>query len=315
MNIKFKIRRILMNFLYVIRNKYKMNIKLTQFKTITININTINMFDDNNTRKECNDINNKTREIIIEAIINRKIIKEWYKVSVKWYNVKTALNKYISSIGLGTCRCIRIGGRNNNYDFDISDDTHTKHIEFKFGTTNVVNYPQIICLSAKYWTTYIEYFYTNYIHQIAELFELVEHIPTLEEYNKYISNTNYHKHVFFQKLYENETLHKYEKKQIVETSINKYLSECMKYVKIQEIFDKLRSSQANKEYMCFKHYNIYYDTIHQDELEFDKIAYIKNNNTIVANTKNINTDMHILLRWKNHIGILNPALQIKIVRH
>ena len=40
---------------------------------------------------------------------------------------------------------------------------------------------------------------------------------------------------------------------------------------------------------------------------------VKNRNTIVLMSDNY--EYHLLLRWRNHAGILNPAWQIKVVRH
>jgi predicted secreted protein len=46
-----------------------------------------------------------------------------------------------------------------------------------------------------------------------------------------------------------------------------------------------------------------------------KFHSIKNGNTIVLQSAaNPSTTFHLLLRWRNHKGILNPAWQISLKR-
>ena len=56
----------------------------------------------------------------------------------------------------------------------------------------------------------------------------------------------------------------------------------------------------------------YKDTINIDELTVTKIEKITKN-TLVLQT-NSTSKINMLLRWKNHAGILFPAWQISITR-
>jgi hypothetical protein len=47
------------------------------------------------------------------------------------------------------------------------------------------------------------------------------------------------------------------------------------------------------------------------DITITRYSHIKNNNTIVLNTES-NKTVNMLLRWKNRIGILNPAWQISL---
>ncbi len=238
-------------------------------------------------------------------------------------------------------------GRNFNYDFDIiynfSKDNQKKNdevqpeieteteikkkVEFKFNCCKIDECPQFISISSKFNTDYAEYFYENYIEQISKLYQTDIKISK-EEYLKSVFQTSYKKHKWFQYIYENEEKHIEEKKKLVNKSINDYLLSIKDTIDLEKISKKLIDTQSQKIYMCYdplnnnnnnnNNNNITIDCIRDDELSINGIKELKKNkdgmiHTIVCSTKS-NTIINMLLRWRNHAGILNPAWQISIKR-
>ena len=80
---------------------------------------------------------------------------------------------------------------------------------------------------------------------------------------------------------------------------------------INEVFSTTK--QIDKHYIMYKDGKFYEDRIKKEELDVKKIEKIKNNNSIVLET-NTSSKICMLLRWKNHAGILFPAWQISINR-
>jgi hypothetical protein len=300
-----------------------------------INIDSIKLFKKNSVGdgKEKNDLNNKLRENIIKRVINSNIPEDYYTYSLDWFNLKKSINYFINKIiddeickygKYEKIECKIKAGRNYNYDFDViynfSNNTEIiKHVEFKCGASKISECPQFISLSSKFNTNYAEYFYDNYIDQISKLYETDINISR-EDYIKSVFQTSYKKHKWFQYIYENEEKYIEEKKTIVNKSINDYLILIKDSIDLDKISSKLLETQSQKIYMCYDpiKFKIDVDSICDNELSITNIKELKKNknglfNTIVCSTKS-NTTINMLLRWRNHAGILNPAWQISIKR-
>ena len=97
------------------------------------------------------------------------------------------------------------------------------------------------------------------------------------------------------------------------------------FKKLMNSFNKVKSSILDldsdlvsvEEHEKFKSeqesINFYLDKINMNELKVISTNKIKNDNTIVMNTET-STKIFLLLRWRNHKGILNPAWQISLKR-
>ncbi len=310
----------------------------------TINLDSIKLFHKNYDGKEKNDINNKLRENIIKRVINENIPEDYYKYSLGWFNLKKSIDSFVNKIieedivkngQYKSVECKIKAGRNFNYDFDViynfskeekeqakDERTETKiikKVEFKFNCSKIDECPQFISISSKFNTEYAEYFYDNYIEQISKLYQTDIKISK-EEYLKSVFQTSYKKHNWFQYIYENEEKYIEEKKILVNKSINDYLLSIKDTIDLNKISKKLIDTQSQKIYMCYdpsKH-NISTDFINDNELSITDIKELKKNkdgmiHTIVCSTKS-NTIINMLLRWRNHAGILNPAWQISIKR-
>lgn len=130
-----------------------------------------------------NDKNNKMREAIIGAIINRRVPAVYYRVE-RWLSLKNAVDAFLHELHdkkpYSRVECIHAAGRGHNYDFSIvfvsggdAENEVTiveKHVEFKFNAAKVSDTPQFVSpmkpsqyLSA----SYEEYFYDNYMSTIG----------------------------------------------------------------------------------------------------------------------------------------------------
>lgn len=272
-----------------------------------------------------NDSNNKMRENIIYSIINHEIPDEWYNES-KWNELRIELYNYINKYhpGKGDYKCVKMAGRKYNYDFKIFNGELLYKNEFKFNAKSITDIPQILSLSSNFNTNYSEYFYDNYVLEISQLYGV--DILEKNDYLKNVHQTQYHKHVWFHHIYKNEKEKINEKKELVDKSIHEYLQliciENKDSFNLQKITKKLKETQLNKHFMLYdtNTNKFYYDKINENECIIKDIHSLKLNqkkkyyNTMILNTNIEKTKLHMLLRWRNHYGILNPAWQIKIVR-
>jgi hypothetical protein len=288
-------------------------------------------------KKKDNSAHNMIREDIICGIINNTFPTEWFE-DTKWINLKTCMDTYITTHICPTPRksinATKAAGRKNSCDFLLTI-THTNNtvekviLEFKYNIKSVCEGPQFASFASKFFVKnehldYASFFYDRYLSQIIELYKAELAIDDIEmpdkpTYLKYIYSDNYKKHKMFQLMYECENNTKAlieKKKTIVDKSISEYLS--LMAIDIDSLNTKLSESQTDKKYMLYKNGNFYYDTLTSDELIVTGVDKFKAGrgeiNTIVCTTTNKNTSIHMLLRWKNHAGILFPAWQIKLVR-
>lgn len=298
---------------------------LLMMTSLNITETYIQLFNNNDKQlKKDNDANNKIRENIIYSIIKKQIPNEWYEKNIKWYNLKTKLLEifnlsfYNDDNNYDNIDIELKGGRKYNYDFELiflknNEIINKECIEFKYNSFRIDKYPQFLSVSANKFIKgidYAEYFYDNYISDISKLINTT--IPDKSNYMKYIYNNDYNKLTFFSELKKKENLIIKEKKEIVSKSIKNYLTNYL-ILDIEMINKFFQEKQLNKHYILYHNDKFYYDSIKKEELEIIGIETIKNNNCLILNT-NSNTKIEMLLRWKNHIGILYPAWQISLSR-
>jgi hypothetical protein len=288
-----------------------------------ITIHSIDVFEKTTGRSD-NDKNNTTREYIIEYVVNDIIPMSYYKFSQRWMKFKTSLYNFIHTLDVdirGKVQCIRKAGRKFNYDFELMFDSSTsRKIEFKFNCSKITSCPQFLSLSCKSLGKYAEYVYDMGV--IQEL-SLTYGLTTIDRatYFKHVYQTSYAKTPWFMGMYAHEDLHKAWKKDRVDQTINDFLATFIDEMDLPLVERKMKQSQADKVFMCYhpKTKSFTKDHISQDELtiigkSLKHTPTTRHCNTIVLDTKCPTTKIHMLLRWRNHAGILNPAWQISIHR-
>lgn len=320
---------ILQNFIKKCNNIYKILPKIL-YNNQPINYYNINIFDiknDINTKKN-NHKNNKIRENIIGAIINKQIPNNYYKYSLRWKHLNDEINNYIVSLSniknitINSYKCIHKGGRNNYYDIKIIvNDIIDFDIEFKFNTININQTPQFISpmKPSQYLNSnYEEYYYDNYLYKLSNKFNIK--MPDKNIYLNSIHNNKPECVNEFQKKYYNgcktsskfsgiqDDIDFYEySKQLSKNSIFKFIENTE--LKIDILTNYLKTTQKNKYYMLFKNNKFHIQIIDMDNYNIN--SYIKKPklSKYIATTTN-GTKINILLRWKNGNGIAYPAFQI-----
>ncbi len=290
-------------------NNHLVNIMMIEIKEEDINLYwMVN-------KKKDNDGKNRIREQIIYDILNNNINEDWYKNN-KWNTIRTGLLRSLIETESDNYKIELKGGRNYNYDFIIKyNENEIRKIEFKYNCSSIDKYPQFLSISSNNFIEdegYASYFYDNYLNKIGLLINIS--IPSKSDYLKYIHSNNYNNLLIFKEFKEQEKNSKFkeEKKKIVSESISKYLNTKIK-LNINEINKYFKEKEKNKYYLLYKNEKFNIDYIKDEELEVVEMKEIKNNNTLILTTKSCSY-ISMLLRWKNHLGVLYPAWQISLMR-
>lgn len=218
--------------------------------------------------------------------------------------------------------------------------TASRKIEFKYGASNINGIPQFLSLPTKFdmfrtddaahtstpTPKYEVFWYQKYLDKYIACdpqlkLKCIESDtpappkPSLEDYLRFVPKTNYDVNPFFAHLKECETNFKKEKAKVVNDSISEYLSSFGHDLDINMFTEKIKESQQDKTYILWgKDMKCHIDSISQDEMSGICFKNIKNNNAIILESSLTKTTYSLLLRWRNHKGILNPAWQISLKR-
>jgi hypothetical protein len=295
----------------------------------TMNVSAINIFYYTSTRDK-NDAANTERENILISIINDPIPQEylddaeygslWTTLYNEWNDV---LKRVAQETGVNytSIKIKKRAGRKFKYDFDVlyyngTTPVANRKIEFKNGGTNISNIPQFLSLQAKvnlFPVTYDTFWYNKYMDKyIACDSGITEPKPSLEKYIKNVTKTNYNTSPFFAQLREREEFFKKEKNDVVNDSITDYLTTHGEEFDIKSFSETVKATQTDKIYLLWSNGKFHIDKFSQAEMSGMIYHSIKNGN--VLEIKSGNTIYGLLLRWRNHKGILNPAWQISIKR-
>ena len=293
-----------------------------------MSVSDITTFFSTSTRDE-NDATNKVREQVLKLICdppkeyldNVEFGNSWRIVYEAWND---ALKKIAEETSVPTYTSTQIkvrGCRKFNYDADVMYYNGTtlianRKIEFKNGGSNIGDLPQFLSLQAKiglFTETYDKFWYENYLDKyIACDSSITEAKPSLEVYLKKVSCTKYTITPFFAQLKTREFFFKKEKNEVVNMSITDYLTKYGKQLDIKSFSEKVKATQTEKIYLLWCDGKFCSDKLSEAEMSDMTFHSIKNGN--VLEVKSGNTIYGLLLRWRNHKGILNPAWQISLKR-
>ena len=290
----------------------------------------ITLFTSSSIREE-NDKTNTLRERILENIViypNAFVDDPDYGSS--WKNISQKFLSYLESLYSEKYTALSIkrrGGRKYNYDFDVTylndaKPVTTKKIEFKYGEKKIDRIPQFYSphvhnVDISGGPTYDSFFYDVWLDKyIAEDSGITEKKPERDEYLKLVKQDNYDSHPFFRQLYDrdNEDANKVEKDGIVNDSIKEYLNVHASLINVSSLTKTFRETQLDKHYALWSDDQFHYDRISEAELTglvFDSIS--KTGNTAILRAGNL-CEYKLLLRWRNHKGVLTPAWQIAMRR-
>jgi hypothetical protein len=291
-------------------------------------VSDITSFFRTSTRNE-NDATNKIRERVLKVICNPpKEYLEHAEFGDNWHTVFQAWNDALHKIAqetnvpVYTSTQIAVkGGRKFNYDADVmyydgATRVANRKIEFKNGGSSIGDLPQFLSLQAKtglFTTTYDTFWYENYLDKyLACDSSITEAKPPLPLYLKHVPSTTYTISPFFAQLKTRELFFQKEKNEVVNASITDYLTTYGKDIDIASFSEKVRATQTDKIYLLWCNGTFCSDKVSDAEMSNMTYHSIKNGN--VLEVKSGNTTYGLLLRWRNHKGILNPAWQISMKR-
>jgi hypothetical protein len=293
-----------------------------------MSVSDITTFFSTSTRNK-NDSTNKVREKVLRIIGNPP--KEYFdnaEFGNSWLIVYQAWNDALKKIAEETSvpiynfTQIKVkGGRKFNYDVDVMyyDGTTllaNRKVEFKNGGYNISDLTQFLSLQVKiglFNETYDKFWHENYIDKyIACDTGITEIKPSLQLYLKDVTSTKYTITPFFAQLKARESFFQEEKNAVVNASIADYLTKHGKELDIKSFSEKVKSTQTDKIYLLWCNGRFYIDKLTESEMSDMTYHSIKNGN--VLEVKSRNTIYRMLLRWRNHKGILNPAWQISMKR-
>jgi hypothetical protein len=270
--------------------------------------------------RETNGALNKIRENILVDGFNGKTAAMFGDpvYGNDWRLIANLFSSALSDLsGDGDLKVKMKGGRKFNHDFEITRGESIHKVEFKFGGNSVDNIPEFFNPAANkpfHDLLYAEYFYDNYLLEIAGLYNLVP--PPKEQYLKEIyKNTS--KNPFFAKFKALEaSLPEYrnQKKELVKASITAYLETVKNTTKLNTLTTEFMRSQSGKKFLIFENNKFHHDQISDAELTAKSVSGIRNRNVLVIQSAEPGTTHEMLLRWKNHLGILFPAWQISMRR-
>ena len=290
------------------------------------NVEDIELFNVKGNIKKDNDKNNRIREETIDCM---ELIEDSYFqdpiYGAKWTNLRNQTREFLNSLCDEPFKLYVVdlmAGRKHNYDFKVTYFDHSdkaiceRNLEFKHGSSSIASLPQFLSLNIKFQMldcphSYDEYYYDNYIDQyISTDTQITEQKPSKEVYLKSISNVNYNVHPFFKQLYDCEELNKKQKFAIVNQSIKNYLNEYANTINVNKLIEKIQTSQTNKIFMMWDGVKFHKESMTSIQPISLQYGGIQRGNTILVHS-NMYT-YKLLLRWRNHKGILNPAWQISL---
>lgn len=279
----------------------------------------INLFYGQHVALAGNDGANKKREAILAILLTApEALLQDPTWGDKWRDLRTKWHQALQKIRTGSeITVVHKGGRSFNWDFDViykrGPIRITEKVEFKCGGTAVSELPQFLSLPAAKAgllpVSYAEFYYDNYLDCYLAIDPVLSK-PSREDYLRIVGTINYNSHAFFSIAKERDTLFQEKKNIVVNTSITDFLTRYSAQIDLGLLKSKIQDTQDGKVVLLWAD-----GRFHQDQMavatssEF-VFSGIKNGNCIVV--KAGSKEYHLLLRWRNHKGVLNPAWQISL---
>ena len=274
--------------------------------------------------REANDANNKMREQMVVALLNcSPQVEDPAFDSLRGHTeayVFKLKNEYEISED-APVRATLMAGRRHNYDISLKIGPKTFEVEFKYGASSVKDLPEFFNPAANkdyhQGESYARFFYRTALAQVCSIYglDLATYPMTEDEYATKVHGTS-KKPALFKALYDAEKAgteeQKAAKKKIVDESIEEWLNQVKDKTDIAAISVGLKNSQTMKKFLLCKDGVFYSDSIPADALELTGALSVRKGKYLVLETKMPGTSVEMLLRWKNHAGILYPAWQISM---
>jgi hypothetical protein len=287
----------------------------------------IRLFSTTSSRED-NDAVNKKREAILPLLecVPAEYL-EHLEYGSQWRALHSAWNRTLGVIAArvgGSPETPRTvlgrGGRMYNYDlyitFHLPDGSQPAFkCEFKHGCKTIDRLAQFLSLPVSSSSelivggkTYDQAYYDDGIldRMIACDVGITEAKPDRATYLREVKLVK-SKHPFFCQLKEREPVAKEEKARIVDESIAAYLPTVP--LNTEAFASRARTTQVGKIYLLWCDGAFHIDEFRDDDFNGITIKEIKGPHIYLTSGNN-RFVFDLLLRWRNHKGILNPAWQI-----
>lgn len=272
------------------------------------------------TKKAENDAANKRREAYLATLYDTVIPTDSPAQLVQLHNAwKTTVNS-LCPAPFAAVKITSAGGRSKNYDFQFdytaTDGTliHQQKAEFKHGAASIEKQPQFLSLAAKdlhFPVSYTEFYYDRFLlTYCATDSGITVDPPDRETYLKCVHSANYDSHPFFRCLYNREETSTKAKHAVVNDSIRAYLDAYADKCDLTHLAALMTAKQDGKAFLLWDMSEFHVRWLTTADLTPTEFRGVRNGNTIVLGTAT--HTLKLLLRWKNHKGILYPAWQISL---
>jgi hypothetical protein len=272
--------------------------------------------------KADNDAANKRRETFLATLYDADLPADAPEQLRQLHGAWQSTVKSLCPTEFATVKVNTKGSRKWNYDFLIeyfaADGTvvHTQKAEFKHGVATVEKLPQILSLAAKglnFPLSYAEFYYDHFLARYcATDTEITAIPPSREIYLKFVHNSECKKCPFFAHLKDHEETAKEAKAALVNESIQQYLELYGDKCDVAHLTDKLLTSQKDKVFLLWDMTTFHVAHLNAENLMPLSPLGVRNGNTIAFATAT--HTLTLLLRWKNHKGVLYPAWQIGLAK-
>lgn len=240
-----------------------------------------------------------------------------------------------------------MGGRKYKYDFDVTfrrvRDGATlcrAAVEFKHNTKSLYGLTQFLSIPAKPGVFmggvgvpgYAEFFYDRFLPAYLACDAGAPVLPERSLYLQHVYKSDPTCHPFFTALMAREETAKATKAAktaVVHASIAAYLEEHVGNFDVTAFVQQIRDTQKDKHFALWKPGSVggtggsngtfVLESLMMPDAVWSSATLgspgIKGRNTVVVELPGDpqKRAFHALLRWRNHLGILNPAWQIKVV--
>jgi hypothetical protein len=283
------------------------------------------------TAKNQNDIQNKQREAIVDALVNKKIPDSYFYASRRWKFLRTAVTTFVDIVfpeRENPVVCLQKGGRNFNYDFEFICGEKSAHIELKFNAADVDETPQFASpmKPSQYLSqSFEEYHYNTVLPRIAEVAkERVEDLPKKEIYLKEIHGNKPACMGEFQKLYYEgcKSSSKFTEEplaiQFYQNALAVSKQGIYDFIEATELdasklTEYLLDTQKGKIYMLYSNGRFIKQEVNLEDYIITNVTKNGKKSRYECETKT-GIKLNVLLRWKNGNGIAFPAFQISAHR-
>jgi hypothetical protein len=214
----------------------------------------------------------------------------------------------------------RMAGRGNNYDFAVTyyagtEILLTQKVEFKHNACEVTGLPQFLSLAShdlplpvSYAAFYYEHWLPMYVATDPEL--VAVGIPDRALYLAKIHSDKYSAHPLFAAMKARDQHEKVAKNKIVNDSIATYLATYGQASNLAAVSAAFWDRQAGKKFLLWDRERFHVREFAQEELTLTEIVGIHCRNTL--RVRSATRTFSMLLRWKNHKGVMYPAWQIRM---